>query len=244
MDIVDEQGRLFGRINIVDAIVVLLVAAVTVAAIAVVFSLNTEEETRYVTVELSDQPIEVDHLVTTGKVTLNGVPGRITDVYQGGWGANRGTVIRIRLKGTVAEQETGGVFTVAGEEFRTGDTTHLETSRYAARGTVLSVDASDPELPVSTITTIIRGTVPESVADDIERGDTSTVAGQKVGFVESVTMTDASRANNSKVELTLKLETLDRPGGLYFGGQVVRRGAGITFATSEYEISGTVVVVR
>jgi hypothetical protein len=37
MEVIDEEGRLFGAVNVVDALVVLLVLAVVVAGAALVF---------------------------------------------------------------------------------------------------------------------------------------------------------------------------------------------------------------
>ena len=49
MELIDERGRLFGRVNVVDALVVLLVAAVVVAGVALVAggSEGRIETTRY-----------------------------------------------------------------------------------------------------------------------------------------------------------------------------------------------------
>ena len=52
MPIIDEEGRLFGTINVVDALAVLLVIAVALAGIALVAGdIGGEMETQHVTLD-------------------------------------------------------------------------------------------------------------------------------------------------------------------------------------------------
>jgi hypothetical protein len=57
MPTIDDEGRLFGAINVIDALVVLLVLAVALAGITLVAGSNSvESETHYATLDLGSQP--------------------------------------------------------------------------------------------------------------------------------------------------------------------------------------------
>ena len=61
--IIDDEGKLFGLINVVDALVVLVVLAIVVAGIALI-AVPGSEDTRYATVDMGTQP---DHVA--GQIT-------------------------------------------------------------------------------------------------------------------------------------------------------------------------------
>ena len=52
MDIIDEDGHLFGLINIVDALVVLLVVAVLISGLVLIFD-DTDDDTEIITVNIT-----------------------------------------------------------------------------------------------------------------------------------------------------------------------------------------------
>ncbi|MFC7193455.1 DUF4330 family protein [Halosimplex aquaticum] len=85
MAIIDEDGRIFGTINVVDALAVLLVLAVAAAGIALVTGSDPGEEgTRHVTLDLGSQPEYVLEQLDAGDTaSLENEPGNmtITDTY-------------------------------------------------------------------------------------------------------------------------------------------------------------------
>ncbi|MFC7231557.1 DUF4330 family protein [Saliphagus sp. GCM10025308] len=70
MELIDDEGKLFGRVNVVDALVVLILLAVVVAGIAVVgvLSGDAEPETRYATIDLGPQSEHVAEQISEGDV--------------------------------------------------------------------------------------------------------------------------------------------------------------------------------
>ena len=52
MDIIDEDGHLFGLINIVDALVVLLVVAVLISGLVLIFD-DTDDDTEIISVNIT-----------------------------------------------------------------------------------------------------------------------------------------------------------------------------------------------
>jgi hypothetical protein len=69
IQIIDDDGDLFGVVNVVDALVVLLVLAVVAARVALVNPFTpSEEATRYATVDLGEQRPYVEELVSEGDI--------------------------------------------------------------------------------------------------------------------------------------------------------------------------------
>ncbi|GAB7020334.1 DUF4330 domain-containing protein [Halostagnicola bangensis] len=63
MPLIDDNGKLFGAVNIIDALVVLLLVAVLITGVAIISGSGSDEpgespesETRYATIELGEQP--------------------------------------------------------------------------------------------------------------------------------------------------------------------------------------------
>ncbi|EMA47126.1 DUF4330 family protein [Halobiforma nitratireducens] len=90
MELIDEDGNLFGVVNVIDALVVLLLLAVVVAGVALVTGGEPNEtatedgETGYATVELGQQPDYVIDRLRTGNTAVlegTGETVTVTDVY-------------------------------------------------------------------------------------------------------------------------------------------------------------------
>lgn len=241
MELIDERGRLFGRVNVVDALVVVLALALVVAGIAVVTSAPADQDdrTRYATVALAEQPPEVAALVEAGAVEVAGSDAEITDTYPVPDDGSVRTFVRVRLRGEVRD----GEFRVANRVIRVGERIRIESNTSGQRGTVLAVAERGDSLPVETRRVTLSATVPASVASAVEDGDEYRVAGGTLGRVESVTVRNAS-GDRRHVEVDLALRTLRRTEGPEFAGQPVRPGATLAFATDEYELEGTVTAVR
>lgn len=252
MDLIDEQGRLFGRINIVDALVIMLVLALVVAGIAVVTSPPADEgeqstssdqaaqerETRYTTVKLADQPPEVAALVEEGNVTVAGADARITDTYRIPTDESVSTVVRLRLQGQVQDD----AFRVNNRVVRVGAQLPIASDAYKQQGTVLAVAESGDGLPTEQTQVTLSATVPVSVANAVAAGDMYRSAGETFGRVQSVDVRNTS-GDRRRLEVELVVRTLRRAGGPEFAGRPVRPGATLQFVTAEYELEGTVTDV-
>lgn len=77
MELIDDQGYLFGTINVIDALAVVLVLAVVTAGTAFVLSNDqaTEEEQQRVTVELEIKGVQpyIADAIPTGTIRNDGV---------------------------------------------------------------------------------------------------------------------------------------------------------------------------
>jgi len=58
MDVIDEQGRLFGTVNVIDALVVLVVLSTVVAGAALVVGQESPAEPREITIAAQTPPVQ------------------------------------------------------------------------------------------------------------------------------------------------------------------------------------------
>jgi hypothetical protein len=241
MDILDEQGRLFGRVNIIDALVVLFALAIVVAGAALVFGDTNDqpepepepdeppERTMYVTVVTGG---ETATELSTGEINADGTTANITDVYRT---PGPRTYLRLELDGTETDAgfrfggnpvRLGGGFTVADETLRTG-------TRIVERDTT-------ERFETDTTAITLASTVRTPVADAVEVGDSQHVADTPVGTVRAV---DRTRLNetHSKLRVQLDLETRLVGETPHYGGRPVRLGRTLSVETDDYEFDGEIV---
>lgn len=74
VDVIDQEGNLFGRVNVVDAIVGLLLLAILVAGVAVAFPLPTSASTTTtITAEATVSPAVADAIASIDSAPASGV---------------------------------------------------------------------------------------------------------------------------------------------------------------------------
>lgn len=249
MELLDEQGRVFGLINIIDLLAVLFALAVVVAGVALVFSGGSSEppetDTRYVTLELGNQPTYVTERISEGDLSdIDGAPDSltITDVYVTPSGGRSSTVtVRARITGQL--QENGETFAFAGNPLILGRDLTVETDEYRVSGTVTAVQRDGDTLPVSTTDILLTTTIPADIAETISEGDQYRANGQTLATVESTTVYPANNPSNRRVHLGLSLRTLTRHGEARFGGQSVGLGQSLSIPLGQYDVSGQVTQV-
>lgn len=240
MELLDEQGRLFGRVNVVDALVVVFAMAVIVAGAALVFADDPEpeepdpdESTMHVTLATSSfGAAELE----PGPVRVDGQEANVTDVHAT---AGPQFYLRVALDGT----ELDGRFEFDGKPVRLGDRHTLLTNETRADATIerRDVSASFETAPTTaTIETIVRPEIAEAVdVGDEYRVANSTVA--TVTDVESRPADDPDVDDGRTLRVTLELETRTVDGVPHYGGRPVQLGRLVEFETEEYRIGGEVV---
>ena len=208
MEIIDEEGRLFGTINVVDALVVLVVLAVAIAGIALVAGgESVETETRYVTVDLGTQPeFVVDQLDVGDTSTLDDEFGNltITDTYLTRSTAGTQAMARVRVTGRATE----GRFTFDGEPLRLGRSLSFENETYAVNGTITAV-GNQTELSTQERTVVLRGVVPDDVARNADAGDEIRVADESVATFRDVAVYDANSPDRRALYIVATLQTVE-----------------------------------
>jgi len=137
MPIIDEEGRLFGTLNIIDALVVLFVLAVAVAGVALVTGGGSSDETptRTVVVDVGQQPDYVVDAIEEGSVGTSEVVAVENKTVIPGEGNDR-----LRLTVTLAVTENAdGLPSFAEERLYVGRQVQLDLRTTIVSGTVIDM---------------------------------------------------------------------------------------------------------
>jgi hypothetical protein len=231
MELIDEKGRLFGRVNIVDALVVLFAIAVLAAGAALVLGGSDTPDTSermHVTVETADQSATA---VTSGRVTYDGADANVTDVYRT---PNR-TYLRVALDGT----RTDDGFQFDRQHVRLGDTPTVATETAVAGGAVTERNTT-ATFDTETTTVTVEATVDDSVASAISSGDEQRIRDTTVATITGVD-TASENATHASLDVTLALETRLADGTAHYGGSPVRLGRTVAVETDGYEFEGEII---
>jgi hypothetical protein len=241
MDVLDEQGRLFGRVNVVDALVVVFAVAIVIAGAALVYGDgpgNEPTETMHVTLVSENTSAtaldrgEIDLESGTLAGTRRGTTAIITDVHRT---AGPRVYLRVALDGT----RTKDGFRFEGEPVRIGDTVVVTNDRTRATTRVVERDVA-PNFSTMNTTVTLETTVRRPVAEAVGAGDEVSVGPTTVA---TVTDADATARNetHSDLRVSLALETRLVDGTAHYAGRPVRLGRTIGIETDDYEFAGEVV---
>lgn len=231
MELIDEKGRLFGRVNIVDALVVVFAIAVLTAGAALVLGGSDGPDTSeqmYVTVETTNQSATT---LGSGAIAYDGTDANITDVYRT---PNR-TYLRVALDGVRTEEG----FEFDRQFVRLGDTPTLATETAVAGGTVTERNTT-ATFDTETTTVTAEATVRTSLASAVSAGDAQHIQDTTIATVTSVD-TVRKNATHTTLDVTLELETRLIDGTPQYGGSPVRLGRTLTVETDEYEFEAEIV---
>ncbi|MFA9515730.1 DUF4330 domain-containing protein [Halopenitus sp. H-Gu1] len=242
MALIDDEGDLFGVVNVVDALVVLLVAAVVVAGAAFVLADDPdpkpETDTTHVTLDLGTQPAYVVDAINEGDVYEPTDETRltITDVHLTPQGGNVAVLARVEIQGTL-DNDGGLVYENAPP--RLGRTLQIVTDRYQVDGQIRAVgegDAIDDE----ETTVLLRGSLPASAAESVAPGDELRLAGRTVATVEDAAVYATADPETRRVLLAVSLDAHRQADELRFAGTPLRRGQTLTLPTPAYTFDGTI----
>jgi len=246
--IIDSEGNLFGIINIIDALVILLVIAVVIAGLAVVGVLGGEDpngedvsaetneselvdgdiETQYATVDAGSHPRHIVDRISEGEtVSHNGTNITVTDIYATPTSATSSSV----LLGVELETDSEN-------PVRTGDSVDIDTDRYDIEGEILRVEDTPPAVEIEEMTVDLRiDTVDQDTADAIRKEVDSPTQELSLVTIQEVTQ---STETNQSVGLTAELGTVQTSGGPQFHSTPIRVGNTIEVDLGTVEVEGTI----
>jgi len=246
VSLIDERGRLFGRVNVIDAAVVAVAALLLLAAGGMVLVSLTDDrgtpESRYATVDLGDRSPAVASQLSAGDASRDG-DVVVTDVYVGpGAGDNVTVVARVRVNGTLTPADAAGerAFEYGGDPVRRGDRLAVTTPTYDVDGTVLAMAESGASLDTGTLPVVVETSLPAATRDAISVGDAFRLDGRRVATVEETAFPPVGNESTRTDLVGLTLHTVNRSGGTYFGGREVKLAESIEFGTSRYAFAGNV----
>ncbi|WP_117594492.1 DUF4330 family protein [Haloprofundus halophilus] len=250
MQLIDDEGDLFGLLNVVDALAILLVIAVVAAGSAFVLADEPEQasepntETRYATLDLGTQPSYVAELLSEGDTTALSETDElsITDVYAIESNSTDQQRVFVRV-GLVGEPTDDGSITYDGDLPRVGRGLSIVTDDYQTTGTITAVGEENPELPIVDTPVLLRATVATDTAEAIEPGDEYEVDGRTVGTVESVAAYGTDDPERKRVYVGVTYRALRLSDDLHVGGTRLHENAPLSFETDAYDFDGTVARV-
>ncbi|TKX86572.1 DUF4330 family protein [Halorubrum sp. SS5] len=244
MKLIDDEGRLFGAVNVIDALVVLLIAAVVVAGAAFVFADDPEPaptpetDTTYATLDVGTvSPYIVDAIEEGDTHSPDSASTlRITDVHLTPQDDQTRVVLRVALEGELNNQES---LIYGGAPPRLGRTLDITTDRYQINGQIRDVGDSDA-LTTEQQRVLLSTQVDAGTATDVTPGDEIRLSGRTVARIDNVTTYATNQPTQRQLLVKATLTGHRQRDRLRFGGTPVRRDQTVTLPTSEYTFSGRI----
>ena len=243
--LIDDHGNLFGVVNVIDALVVLLTLAVVVAGISLVFGGAIGGggglETTYATLDLGTQPDEVVTALNEGDThTADSVAGNltITDLYTVPDGNQPRAIARVRIEGTLGDE----ALTYDGAPLRLGRSLTIATNRYEVSGSIRGVGNAST-LNIAQTDLVVEDTIDVEDAEQLTVGDEIRIDRRTIGTVESVNQYGTGSPNRVQVVVGLSVATLRDGDTLRYGLTPVERGSRILLPADEYDINGQIIAV-
>ncbi|AZH24771.1 DUF4330 family protein [Haloplanus aerogenes] len=240
MSLIDDDGNLFGVINVIDALVVLFVLAVIAAGAAFLLQpadSGPDRSSTHVTLELGTQPDYLIAAINEGDTySPNGnTQLTVTDVHLTPADDGTRVIVRAELQGPMTE---GGVV-YADAPPRLGRSLDIRTNRYVVSGQIRAIGERDT-LAVDTATVVLRDTMPASDAREVAVGDEIRIAGRTVATINDVAAYATGNTTERMVFVEATLQTHQEQGQAQFGGTPLRRGQVVPLPTEDYMYNGRV----
>lgn len=153
MKLIDEKGRLFGKINLIDLLVILLLVAALAAVVwklggsKAAASVAGTDKTVVYTVEFEDIPADIadfaqtqlhKSLVNDSKIISAVITDTRTEHYDNELGH-----VRLYITVEASASFTGNVYKVGPQEVRVGYEYILKTSEFELTGLICALEVSD-----------------------------------------------------------------------------------------------------
>jgi hypothetical protein len=262
MALIDDQGRLFGIVNVVDAFVLLVVGAVVVAGVAFVLQPDTQqpaepttpvepaEVTASAVLDLGSQPAYVAAAIRPGDsyAPTSNAEITVTKIHYTPEDDSVRVVLGVELTGVRANS----TFIYDDAPLRLGRQLVLQTANYTASGTIRSTQSG---LAQNTTQVLVRSRASAATAARIQPGNTYRLADRDVATVRTVSVYATKNPDQRRVLIGLSIATVDLGNGPQFGGALVRPGRRITFKPTgdslpalsfergEYSLTGRILQV-
>lgn len=238
MPLVDSKGRLFGLVNVVDLLVVVVVLGVAVASLALLVGSSNEEDPapvvepqRYATLSFQ-APLESDAAEIQVGDTLSSNGGDVLEVVDLHRTFNATGSAHLTVRGAYRGDLTDGNGPVYG-----GDVVDLTTARYRVYATVLSVNETDRPIPTRTVPVVLAINTSSPVERYLQPDQEIQLGGETVATVR--TIRDPGSAS-ARLLVGVDLRAWDRGGTAVFGGRALRVGTPVTLVTDEVVLRGRV----
>jgi hypothetical protein len=242
MEILDEDGNLFGAVNILDALAVLLVLAVVVGSVSLVFGGDGSDrgpslETTHVTLDLGKHPTYIASEINAGDTHSAGGDSQLTltDVYFAPESNGTRVIVRAELRAPVRDNS----ISYSNAPLRLGRTLQIATSRYQVSGQIRAV-GEDDTLAHGEAVVVLQAEMGAADARDVTSGDEIRLGERTIAIIEEVTEYATENPDRKRMVIGVSLQTLVLNGQDHFGAVPIQQGTELTLSTGEYTISGPV----
>jgi len=242
--IIDDEGNLFGVINIIDALVVVFVLTILIAGISLVLTDNSDSGstssagtagTTNVTLDLGPQP---DYIISQISVGDSYSPSgnselTVTEVYFAPQGESTRAVVQAEL----SAPQSGETIQYNGSPPRYGRQLEILTETYSTAGTIRDVGGGS-ELTTTETEVVVRANLSETDARRLSAGQPIRVQGREVATIESVTVYGTRNPDKKTVFLGVTLQSVAYGEQQAFGETTIRPGATLSLPTDTGLIKG------
>jgi|GEM_PF-360618 len=240
--LIDDRGRIFGRVNIIDAIVVILVLAVGVAGAFIVTATvgsKTTPETGSlnVTIDAGTHPSYIVSQINEGDTYAPNGRSNITikDIYLSPEGGSSRVILRAELHGRLSESRL--MYNNAPP--RLGRELGIYTNTYELNGTLRNI-GGDSSFNTSETTVQLLATLSASDAQSLDSGDPVSVADRRVATIDDVTIYDGGNPDQRIAYVTATLQTVGDGPEKSFGTTTLGQGTTITLPTDDVVLEGRI----
>lgn len=244
MEVLDGQGRFFGVVNVVDALVVLFVLAVGLAGVALVVgggggtapdgSPELTEATHYATVEYTQQLSAGESLPQVGETLVPVEGGDNFTITETAFSTTRDGNYH-----AIASVAYDGAPDVAGGVASAGTQAKLRRNATTLSSHFLAVNRSTPELETSTRSVVVAVDENHTVGQALEPGATTTIGGQTVATVGSI-QPDPDSPGSQAEYVGLELQVWDDGFTEWYGEQAIRVNNNVTVLTDRAVVTGRI----
>lgn len=232
--IIDDEGNLFGVINIIDALVVVFVLAVLIAGISLVLTDDSSSTsspsvgTTNVTVDLGPQPEYIISQIAVGDSYSPSGSSEltVTDIYLAPQGESTRAVVRAEL----SAPRSGETIQYNGAPPRYGRQLEILTETYSTAGTIRDVGGSS-QITTTETEVLARTSMSEAEAGSLSAGQSIRVDRREVATIESVTTYGTGNPDKKTVFLGLTLQSIAYDGKHEFGETTIRPGENLSLPT-------------
>jgi len=244
--IIDDEGNLFGVINIIDALVVVFVLAALIAGASLVLTDDSDSssapttETTNVTLDLGTQPEYITSQISVGDSysPSKNSDVTITDVYFTPQDESTRAVVRAEL----SAPKSGETIQYSGAPPRYGRQLEFLTETYSTAGTIRDVGGG-AELTTTETDVVLKADLSETDARRLSAGQQIRVQGREVATIKSVTTYGTNNPDTKTVFLGLTLQSVAYGEQRAFGGTTIRPGASLSLPTEAGLIKGEITRV-
>lgn len=242
MDIIDDEGNIFGTLNIIDALVILFTIAVIIAGAALVMQLGEEPDddpdldTIHATLELGTYPEYIVNEINVGDQyspdeysTLT-----ITDKHTAPTSGDPHVTLQVELEG----EPTATAVEFDNAPPRLGRTLDIQTDRYQVSGDIRAL-STDDSLETKTTEVLLETEVSQHHANQIQPGDLITHDDRELATVQYVETYRTSHGQLTSY-IGVELTTIGTETHPQFGDTSIQRGNEISLSTPAYDITGTI----